>query len=155
MPMPMPMRRTLSFASLDEVMPEVNRLLAGHVTVGAWSLGQVLDHLAFAFDRVAKGPAASEPPTPEQQELHHRFFAHDRFPDGVELPSAFGPPPDADPIAAAESLRTAMAAFAARTAPFPAHPRLGPLTGEEWVKLHRMHCAHHLGFAVPATGESG
>ncbi len=148
-----PTRRQLRFASLDEVMPEVERLLAGHATVGAWSLGQILDHLAFALDRVARGPAASEPPTAEQQEVHRRFFAGDRFPDGIELPSAFSPPPNDDPGAAAEALRAAIAAFAARTAPFPAHPRLGPLTGEEWVKLHRMHCAHHLGFVVP-TGAS-
>lgn len=148
-----PTRRQLSFASLDEVMPEVERLLAGHVTVGAWSLGQILDHLAFAIGRVATGPAASEPPTPEQQELQRHLFAGDRFPDGIELPSAFSPPPGADPRAAAEALRAAIAAFAARPAPFPAHPRLGPLTGEEWVKLHRMHCAHHLEFVVP-TGEA-
>jgi len=33
-------RRDLSFTSLDEVMPDVKRLLAGHVTVGQWSLGR-------------------------------------------------------------------------------------------------------------------
>ncbi|MHB1561399.1 MAG: DUF1569 domain-containing protein [Isosphaeraceae bacterium] len=150
--MPTPTRRQLHFNSLDEVMPEVERLLAGHATVGGWSLGQILDHLRFAFDRVATGPPASEPPTPEQQEVHRRFFAGDKFPDGVELPSAFSPPPGTGPAAAAEALRAAIAAFAARTAPFPAHPRLGPLTSEEWVILHRMHCAHHLGFAVPTEG---
>src|SRR5262249_51213147 len=42
-------RRRLAFANLDEVMPDVERLLAGHVTVGLWTLGQVCNHLALAF----------------------------------------------------------------------------------------------------------
>ena len=39
-------RRNLSFSRLDEVMPDVDRLLAGHRTVGNWSLGQICNHLA-------------------------------------------------------------------------------------------------------------
>ena len=42
----MPERRTLEFARLDDVMPEVDRLLAGHTTVGNWSLGQICNHLS-------------------------------------------------------------------------------------------------------------
>ena len=33
-----PARRTLSYESIDEIMPDVERLLAGHTTVGNWSL---------------------------------------------------------------------------------------------------------------------
>ena len=33
-------RRELSFNSLDEVMPDVERLLEGHSTVGHWSLAR-------------------------------------------------------------------------------------------------------------------
>ena len=39
-------RRTLRFNSLDEVMPEVERLLKGHSTVGTWSLAQICRHLS-------------------------------------------------------------------------------------------------------------
>ncbi|MFI5459648.1 MAG: DUF1569 domain-containing protein [Isosphaerales bacterium] len=51
-------RRELSFASLDEVMPDVERLLAGHATVGQWSLGQICNHLATGFNLIQRvGPA--------------------------------------------------------------------------------------------------
>ncbi len=39
-------RRPLRFHSFDEIMPDVERLLAGHRTVGHWSLGQICHHLA-------------------------------------------------------------------------------------------------------------
>lgn len=32
-----PGRRSLRYGSLDEVKPDVERLLAGHTTVGNWS----------------------------------------------------------------------------------------------------------------------
>ena len=35
-------RRTLTFARLDDVMPEVDRLLAGYEAIGMWSLGQTV-----------------------------------------------------------------------------------------------------------------
>jgi hypothetical protein len=59
------------------------------------------------------------------------------------------PQPGLDPHTEAEALRGAIADYRSRIAPFPAHPRLGPLTGDEWTRFHCMHCAHHLGFAVP------
>src|SRR4051794_14935085 len=42
-------RRDLSFTSLEDVMAEVDRLLAGHETVGRWSLGQICNHLGTSF----------------------------------------------------------------------------------------------------------
>ena len=42
-------RRVLDFARLDDVMPDVERLLAGHRTVGNWTLGQTLNHLKTAI----------------------------------------------------------------------------------------------------------
>ena len=44
-------RRPLVFVRLDEVMPDVERLLAGHVTVGRWTLGQICNHLELALRR--------------------------------------------------------------------------------------------------------
>lgn len=42
-----------------------------------------------------------------------------------------------------------IARFAAFAGPLPAHPRLGTMTRDEWIRFHRLHCAHHLGFVVP------
>ena len=41
-------RRTLTYASLDEIPADVDRLLAGHTTVGNWTLGQICNHLSGA-----------------------------------------------------------------------------------------------------------
>ncbi|MGE5756422.1 MAG: DUF1569 domain-containing protein [Planctomycetaceae bacterium] len=58
-------RRELTFACLDDVMTEVERLPAGHETVGPWSLGQSCNHMATAVRltmEVPPDPAA--PPVP-------------------------------------------------------------------------------------------
>jgi hypothetical protein len=142
-------RRALAFASLDEVMPEVERVLAGHEAVGRWTLAQIVNHLATALRYTGSAPPTAEEPTREHDVRRRRFFSRESFPDGIELPAGLEPPVGLDARTEADSLRAAIALFASRTGPFPAHPRLGPLTGEEWDRFHRMHCAHHLGFAVP------
>jgi hypothetical protein len=143
-------RRTLSFASLDEVMPEVERLLAGHATTGRWSLGQICHHLAAAFRLIQEGdPGIRLEPLPEA--VRRRFLRRERFPDGVEIPHpALRPPAGLDDRAGADALRAALARFAAAEDPFPPHPSLGPLTRDEWARFHCLHCGHHLGFAVPS-----
>ena len=40
----MPERRILDFASMDEIMPDVERLLEGHSTAGQWTPAQILHH---------------------------------------------------------------------------------------------------------------
>ena len=52
-------RRTLRFNSLDEVMPDVERLLEGHSTVGNWSLAQICRHLSTVMRRVVDLPAST------------------------------------------------------------------------------------------------
>ncbi len=143
-------RRDLAFAGLDDVMPEVERLLAGHATVGRWSLAQICHHLATAIRLTLDSPVRPLEPTREQEVARRRFFDHGKFPEGLGAPlPVLVPPPDLDARAEADSLRSAIARFAASAGPWPAHPRLGQLTAEEWSRFHCMHCAHHLSFVVP------
>lgn len=154
----MPDRRPLSFARLDDVPVEVDRLLKGHRTVGRWTLAQICAHLAASIRLTSKEEALStpEPPSPAveraQRIARKRFFRSGRFPEGAEIPTeAIAPgPPDADPTLAAEALREAVARFLETAGPFPSHPYLGPLDRDEWLNFHRIHCAHHLGFALPS-----
>ena len=144
-------RRPLSFTSLDEVMPEVDRLLVSHTTVGRWTLGQILNHLATALRLTLDVPVRPTEPTREQAIARRRFFRKGRFPEGMEAPiPVLIPPPDVDTCTQAEALREAIDRFRSRADPFPAHPRLGPLTRTEWTRFHCMHCAHHLGFTWPS-----
>jgi hypothetical protein len=143
-------RRQLEFASLDDVMPEVERLLAGHTTVGGWTLAQICNHLATGIRLTLDVPVHPSEPTREQDLARRRFFSRSQFPEGMQAPiPVLVPQADLDAPKEAGSLGAAIARFAACTRPLPAHPRLGPLSREEWIRFHCMHCAHHLGFAVP------
>lgn len=143
-------RRVLDFASIQELMPEVERLLAGHVTLGQWTLGQMCNHLTKAIRYSAEQPAAAETPTREQTVTLKLFF-RGRFPDDRPAPPGTEPREGLNDATEAEKLRAAIARFGEAAGPGPLHPRLGPLTHEEWERFHCMHAAHHLGFAVPTT----
>jgi Protein of unknown function (DUF1569) len=145
----MPERRQLTFGSLDEVISDVDRLLSGHITLGRWSLGQMCYHLARPIRFSVEGPSISSEPTPEQEEARRRFFAAGRFPEGLEAPAFLVPKPDLDDRLEADALREAIDLFVSTDGPFATHPILGPLTKDEWTRFHCMHCAHHLGFALP------
>jgi hypothetical protein len=147
-------RHKLTFASLDDVLPDVERLLAGHVTVGRWSLGQICNHLTRVFDVLVDGVPNYVPPSrlvrPLNWCLRKWFFGTSGFPTGVKAPSRIVIPEQGlDTRHESEKLRVALGRFLAAQGPFPAHPYLGPLTKAEWEEFNRRHCAHHLGFAVP------
>jgi hypothetical protein len=146
-------RRPLQFASLDDVMPEVERLLGGHRTVGGWSLAQICRHLATVLRRVVDLPA-STPVDPSQwvgEDEKHAVLASGRIPEGLPAPAEIVPPADLDPRAEAENLRDALAHFRASPGPVIPHRFFGYLSRDEWERLQCIHCAHHLSFAVPAA----
>src|SRR5207253_1437541 len=118
-------RRELTFSSLDEVMPDVERLLAGHTTVGRWTLGQILHHLAKPVRYLVDAAASPVESTPEQEEARRRFFAASRFPEGTEAPTFLVPGANLDARKEAESLREVLERFASASGPFFAHPILG------------------------------
>ena len=57
-------RRSLEFDGVEAIMPEVDRLTAGHVTVGRWTLAQICDHLARSIALSLDLPPAEAPATP-------------------------------------------------------------------------------------------
>jgi Protein of unknown function (DUF1569) len=153
-------RRALEYERLDQVMPEVDRLLRGHATSGAWTLGQILHHLASSIRLTLESDPGSaiEPIDPEKARVfevrRRRFFHAGRFPDGANAPHpSLNPPPDAEERASAEALRSLLRRFEDFEGTFPHHPMLGPLSKDEWAAFHRLHCAHHLGFARPTSAD--
>ena len=147
----MPERRNLSFSSLDEIIPEVERLLAGHATIGEWSLGQILHHLATSI-RVSRRGRPKPEARPVSEALRDQFFRTRRFPEGVQAPHPrLVPPADADAQAQFQEILNAINQWNLAPGPFPDHPLLGPLSKEEWSDFHCIHCAHHLSFAIPCN----
>jgi hypothetical protein len=147
-------RRSLSYQSFDEIMPDVERLLKGHTTVGQWSLAEICKHLATVMRRVADAPA-STPSDPSQwvnEDKKRQVFDSGMLPEG--LPSIPENLP-ADVRSAqheAERLRATIAHYKASSGPVIAHRFFGPLSKPEWDRLQLIHCAHHLSFAIPTVG---
>jgi len=148
----MPARRELSFHSLNDVMPDVDRLLEGHETVGNWSLGQICNHLAnavqlsvegipFRFPWIVRAVVAPWVKGP--------IFRTGKMREGVKLPAKALPKPGLDARAEAEALRAALNYYARVTEPLANHPMFGAMSRAEWDRLHCIHCAHHLSFARP------
>lgn len=147
-------RRALRFQSFDEVMPDVERLLQGHKTVGTWSLGQICRHLALVARRVVDMPT-STPADPSQwvpEDQKREVFASGQLPEGLPGPPENRPPSGLDALEEAEGLRQAIAYYRASPGPAIPHRLFGPLTREEWERLQLIHMAHHLSFASPTTG---
>ena len=151
-------RRPLTFASLDEVMPDVERLLRGHTTVGSWSLGQICSHLAQALHFTIDGfPAEARLPWIIRKTIGRfllwRILRTGRFVEGMRMPVKYEPVPGSDARTEAESLRAALRRFAAHTGPLAEQPLYGPVSRAVWERFHCIHCAHHLRFALPAEQE--
>jgi hypothetical protein len=152
------LRRPLTFASLDEVMPDVDRLLRGHTTVGNWSLGQICSHLAQALHFTIDGfPAEARLPWIIRATIGRfllwRILRTGRFVEGMRMPRKYEPVPGVDARVEAESLRAALQRFAAHSGPLAAHPLKGPVSRAIWERFHCIHSAHHLRFAIPTEQE--
>jgi hypothetical protein len=145
-------RRTLNFALLDEVMPDVERLLAGHSTVGQWSLGQICNHLARTISGSVDGFPTLAPWLIRRTVGPLAFRGVDRLgrlPTGVKAAAYLIPPPGLDARAEAEALGAAIARFQALTGPAGEHPFFGRMSLARLTRAHCLHCAHHLSFARP------
>jgi hypothetical protein len=142
----------LAFASLDHVIPDVDRLLAGHITVGNWSLGQICDHLARSITYSLEGFPVRAPWLLRKTLgplILRRILKSGHFVEGMTAPRPYQPKPVADAQDEAEGLRAAIRRFATHDGPPAEHPLAGAVSRSVWERFHCIHCAHHLGFVLP------
>ncbi len=144
-------RRALTFNDLAQVMPEVFGLAAGHRVVGAWTLGQMCRHLAQSFIGSMDGLDLSR----------HRFkrlFFRRRMlrtaltkgiPPGYTVDARLTPPAQVDTGEAVVALACAVRRYQDHDGALCEHPLFGNLSRDLWDQVHRVHCAHHLSFALP------
>jgi hypothetical protein len=156
----MPVRRQLTYKSLDDVMPDVDRLLLGHVTVKNWSLGQICNHLATSMRLTVEGSSSKSVKAwlirYTVGRLARRHLLKTKcMPENFKVPiPILIPKSGLDDRAEAESLRATIRHFLSAEGPFRTHPIFGDLSDEEWRQFHAIHCAHHLSFAVPTQTTS-
>jgi hypothetical protein len=147
-------RRKLRFKSLEQVVLDVDRLTVGHATVGRWSLGEILNHLTTTIHLSIDGPPTKRSlvvrrlvgPVVRQMSLWLQWI-----PEGISVPPGYLPQPNSEFEKEADALRQAVERFCAHGGSFDEHPLMGRLSAEQWERFHRLHCAHHLSFAIPAS----
>lgn len=146
-------RRTLHFASLDEVVADAENLVASPDTtmLGNWPLDQLLTHLATAINGSIDGMPARAPwfirlaaPLLKGYVLKRGMQAGFKLPKEAE-PRFF--PSAGSKEAALDMLRRAAARVQNERMTAP-HPAFGRMTNEEWMKIHLRHAELHLSFAV-------
>lgn len=144
-------RRTLSYASLQEVVDDATRLLAADApTTGDWSKGQIFEHLARTIDSSLDGFAFTFPFPVRiigKYYFKPRIFKHGMSP-GFKLkgPSkqALAPDPLADQEGL-EHLKKSVQRLETESQR-QVSPVFGKMTREEWNRLHLRHSELHMSF---------
>ena len=146
-------RRTLAFSSLDQVMPDVDRLMmAGYTKVGNWQLGQACNHLAKGVVGAIDGVDFKAPWLIRMvlaPIFLRQILKSGKMREQIKVPESILPKPGLDDRAEIEALRAALQLYAAHTGPLPDHPFFGRLTREQMDRFQTIHCAHHLSFLLP------
>jgi hypothetical protein len=144
-------RRQLKFSSVDEIVPDLDRLMAGHQTVGKWTLGEICNHLSKVFIGSVDG-FANKAPLLLRVTIAPFIFRHilktEQMAEGFNTPAEMMPGPGLDDRAEVEALRAAVRLYLANPNPVAEHPFFGKIGRNGWDRLHRIHCAHHLSFAL-------
>ena len=75
------------------------------------------------------------------------------MPRGVKTPDMLIPRPGLDDRAEAEVLRAMIRVLLEQLTDPIDHPLFGKVSRADYLRLQCMHCAHHLGFAIPTNGD--
>jgi hypothetical protein len=152
-----PGRRSLRFASIDEALAEVDRLVqaerAGRLKrVGNWTLGQVLGHLATWVEYAYTGAPLKVPFFVKWfLRFQKRRFLYEPMKLGARIPGIPGGTLATElmPLDEAEGKYRRFMERLKTEAPTALNPIFDVLTHEEWIALHLRHAEGHLGFMVP------
>jgi hypothetical protein len=148
-------RRELQFHCVDDILADVERLAQSDEVraIGNWSNGQVLRHVAIVMNGSIDGTPKMMPAIMQLmiRLLFKRRFLNRRMPAGFKLPanSSILIPSQTSWEEGLKDIRRALQRLRSESARKP-HPALGPLTRDEWDKVHCRHAELHLSFLVPA-----
>jgi Protein of unknown function (DUF1569) len=146
-------RRQLRFHSLEDILADVEKLAGARSVraLGAWSHGQVLQHLAIIMTQSIDGYHATAPWLVRfigRNFLRRRYLTKP-MPAGFKLPRQAADllPPPTSPEDGLHSIRQALGRLSTETKRMP-NPIFGPLSVEEWTQLHCRHSELHLSFLI-------
>jgi len=146
-------------------IPAQARLLASAEAVRgeSWSLAEVCDHLASAFDSTVCGHGGEGAPRrwkalsrierAKRWCIKQFMLATGWFPRGVPAPASVTPSSSVLLDDALARLEDAAAAFERKCASSDStwgyHSLLGRMSGRAWRRFHAIHAAHHFSFFKP------
>ena len=149
-------RRELQFASYDELLADLERLSTTASTVGNWSLGQIYQHIAMAFDASIDGVDMKFPWL--MKKIFLLFMKKDKLlhapmKPGWKIPkqgqAQFSPKADTSAEDGLAQLRAAIDRCKSDKSRAE-HLAFGDLTCDEADQFNLRHAELHLSFAVPS-----
>lgn len=151
------MRRELIFDDLDDAVAECRRLLDnGYQQYGAWTLGQMCQHIRLTMEANMRGyptwmSALGLPLRPALRRFALPRLLAGKSINGVRTAGMFVPPAGLDDASELGAFVACVEEFKAGTGPLHPHPGFGRMTREEFNRFHAGHTAHHLSFLAPAS----
>jgi hypothetical protein len=147
-------RRQLHFDNLEAIREDVERLAQGPVrALGNWTPAQILRHLSVVMDGSIDGYAFRFPlPMRVIARLLKGWVLSRPMPPGFQLKSkaaeALVPPP-VEWAEALEGFRRSIHRQLTEDHRMPS-PVFGPMSRDDWNRLHCRHAELHLSFLVPS-----
>lgn len=149
-------RRKLQFDTIDDCLAELGKLEEAEregklKTLGNWTAGQNLSHLAAWIEYGWDGYPMSKPPLPIRlaMKLMLGKILKNGMDAGVKIPGIEGGTLGADDmetLAAVDRLRTALNRLKSGEEAVHDSPAFGEMSHEKRVKLNLRHAELHLGF---------
>lgn len=149
-------RREISFASLDDVIADIESLASReHETTGNHSFGNIVQHLAITNEMLVGN--VIPPKLPWYMRMAMPFLKNGILNNPVEpgfnLPNSamqkfFWPSTELDLNEAIENFRASVKAYQDK-GPLPVHPVFGKATKQQIDKMNLSHAAMHLSFVHP------
>lgn len=149
-------RRQVRYESYDDLLADAERMAGLEVrTLGNWSYGQILDHLARSIHAMIEGPGFSMPMPMRfiMRQLMMKKMVHQELPPGFKFPvkvsDRFTPPEGAQVEPSLDALREAVARVKS-TDQRGLHPAFGTVKTSDWDSFQLRHCEMHMSFVQPA-----
>lgn len=150
-------RREVHYDSFDDLLADAESLVtSGSKSVGNWSLGQILQHLAVSIHASIDGTDMKLPWLMKKAFLlmmNKEKLMHQPMPSGYKIPkqgeAQFKPDDNTSAEQGLAALREAIDRWNSDS-PRAEHILFGALTDEEWNAFNLRHAEMHMSFVVPA-----
>ena len=148
-------RRELRYSSLPEILDDIETLTAGPVrSVGSWTPAQNIEHVRLLI-RVSREGAEFSLPLRLRilAKLFKPVFLARGLKPGIKGVPAMEPSIDINLSDAVSAFREEILAAARPGAMAKPSPLFGPMSHDDWVRLHCRHAELHFSHLVPGESE--